>query len=508
MNSICFYFSFIIIFLFSCKLNLNNPSDPTSRDFFLTNLMRLFLSSDQCLNFKTWKKTYGTGTSKTTGSDIMVLSNGDYLVSGVTRQYILTGSPVGVTNNFAGSNGITLNTFLMRVSKENGDILWVDYLGEATVETYFKPNLNRYSNGDISVAMIVTGASQPSPLNAKSGIGIPSLFVGRIKENGTRVWYTYLDSPSIGETVVSAMDTSNRLHVFIENIWDTTSVSHAPFVDGPAIINTPLGGSSDSDFIHLAVNENGFMSFQRFFTSAGGDYVFGVDANTNGLFISGTTSQGANGTIHPNMNTQTPFVMKVNEVDGTIIWYQYFGISAEGDYGPFRFYLKDDQMFLLGNARNTFGSPTESLVAADGTIKHFLLTKFNTNGTFLWNSFLGSNSEATVDFSESEPLFLSSSQLLFRTLSSSSTGRYTSSPNSIIDTATGVYPLADIFVNPVSGEFNRFNYQSNLTSPTQEKTEVMKEICSGKLVRLNYTKFTSANFPENTQISIENVNLP
>lgn len=261
------------------------------------------------------------------------------MVSGITQEYLVPGSPAGVTNNFSGSQGINLNTFLMRVSRTNGEILWVDYLGEAGIEVSHKPKLRKYSNGDISVAFIVKGAEQPGTINAKSGMGTASaLFVGRIREDGTRVWFTYLDSESIGDYVVSAIDTSNRLHVFIENLGG--SPAHLAFVDGPVISNSTSGGSADSDAIHLIVNENGAMVFQRYFTSNGGDFIFGVETNTSGLFVTGTSAQGANGTTHPNATFQMPFVMQLNETDGTTIWYKYLGTAAELNYGANRFFIK------------------------------------------------------------------------------------------------------------------------------------------------------------------------
>ncbi|PJZ47314.1 hypothetical protein [Leptospira brenneri] len=502
-----FPFLFAVLLISSCKLNLNNPSDPASSDFFLTNLIRAYLLSDPCLNFQTWKKTYGTGTKKTTGSDLLILSNGDYLISGVTQEYLVPGSSAGVAHGFEGDVGITLNTFLMRVSHTNGEILWVDYLGEAVDEVTYKPKLRKYPNGDISVALIVTGYEQAGgPLNAKSGMGIPSLFVGRIRENGTRVWFTYFDSNSIGNFVVSAMDTSNNLHVFIEN---TGGSGHASFGDGPTIINSTSGGESDSDFIHLAVGENGPMLFQRYFSSGGDDFIFGAEANASGLFITGGTNQSVSGTIHPYADSQMPFVMKLNEADGTILWYSYLGTTDEGGYGdPNRFLVKDDSIYTITSGRYTYGSPAEPLVASNGTIKHYIFSKFNVSGALLWNSFLGSATESILEMTESEPLWLSSSQLLMRTQASSSTGQYSSAPDSTTGNGSGSYQLADIFINPQSGTFNRFHYSSNLTSPAQERTEVMREVCSGKLARLNYTKFTTAPNPIPTQISIENVSLP
>ncbi|MCG6150548.1 hypothetical protein [Leptospira bandrabouensis] len=495
------------IFTLSCKLNLNNPSDPRSKDFFLTNLLKAFLLSDPCLNFQTWKKTYGTGVYKTTGSDLIILSNGDYLVSGITREYIVPGSPTGVTNNFAGSPGINLNTFLMRVSRTNGEIIWVDYLGEAGIEVSYRPKLRKYSNGDISAAFIVKGAEQPGTINAKSGVGTTSaLFVGRIREDGTRVWFTYLDSASIGDFVVSAMDTSNRLHVFIENLGG--SPAHTSFVDGPAISNSSLGGSSDSDTIHLIVNENGAMNFQRFFTSAGGDFIFGAEANANGLFVTGTSSQGANGTTHPNATYQMPFVMKLNETDGTTIWYQYFGTTMELDYGASRFFLKDDMIYMVGSGRYTYGSPVEPIIGADGTNKHFILTKLNTSGSVLWNSFLGNAAENVMDTTESEPILLSNSQLLIRMQTTAINGQFSSLPDSITGSGSGPYTLADVFVNSQQGTFNRFHYSSNLSLPAMEQTDKIREVCSGKLTRLNYTRFTTTPPIEATQLSIENVSVP
>lgn len=500
----------LILFTSSCKLKLNNPSDPTSQDFFLTNLIRAYLLSDPCLNFQTWKKTYGTGTYKTTGSDLITLSNGDYLVSGVTQEYLISGSPAGVTNSFAGSAGITLNTFLMRVSHSNGEILWVDYLGEAVNERTYKPKLRKYPNGDISVAFIVKGAEQPGTINAKSGVGAASaLFVGRIREDGTRVWFTYLDSASIGEYVTSAMDTSNRLHVFIENVYNSTTMSHTSFVDGPTILNASQGGTSDSDFIHLAVNESGSMLFQSYFTSPGNDFVFGAEANANGLFITGATNLGVGGTTHPTPNLQIPYVMKLSETDENILWYSYLGIAAEGGYGdPNRFLVKDDVIYTIGSARYTYGSPAEPIVAADGVRKHFLFSKLNTSGAVQWNSFLGNSTEDVLALTEAEPIFLTSGQLLVRTQATETSGRFTSLPDATTGEGAGPYTLADVFINPQMGTFNRFHYSSNLTSPTQERTEVMREVCVGKLVRLNYTKFSALPSPNPTQISIEKVSLP
>lgn len=504
-----FFYSFFLIFILtsSCKLKLNNPSDPSSQDFFLTNLFRTYLLSDPCIGFQTWKRTYGTGTYKTTGSDLIVLSNGDYLVSGITREHIVPGSTTGITNNFVGSSGITLNTFLMRVSQTNGEILWVDYLGEASSEVVYKPKLRKYSNGDISVAFIVKGAEQPGTINAKSGIGAASaLFVGRIRENGTRVWFTYLDSASIGEFVVSAMDSSNRLHVFVENYGGTPA--NSPFVDGPAISNTSLDPGSDSDMIHLVVNENGSMISQRYFTSAGGDFIFGAEANASGLFVTGTTSQGANGTIHPNSIYQMPFVMKLNETDGTTIWYSYLGTNAELNYGASRFFVKDNFIYMIGSGRFTYGSPAEPIVATDGAEKHYIFTKLNTSGNILWNSFLGSATDSVMDTTESEPILLSNSQLLVRMQTNPSNGLFNSIPDFTTGTGSGPYTMADVFVNPLSGTFNRFHYSSNLTLPAMEQTEVMREVCSGKMVRLNYTRYTTTPPIEATQLSIENVSLP
>lgn len=68
--------------------------------------------------------------------------------------------------------------------------------------------------------------------------------------------------------------------------------------------------------------------------------------------------------------------------------------------------------------------------------------------------------------------------------------------------------MADVFVNPLSGTFNRFHYSSNLTLPAMEQTEVMREVCSGKMVRLNYTRYTTTPPIEATQLSIENVSVP
>lgn len=121
---------------------------------------------------------------------------------------------------------------------------------------------------------------------------------------------------------------------------------------------------------------------------------------------------------------------------------------------------------------------------------------------------MGSATEDIMETTESEPILLSNSQLLIRMQTTEINGRFNSLPDSVTGNGTGPYTLADVFINPQMGTFNRFHYSSNLTSPTQERTEVMREVCSGKLTRLNYTKFSASPSPNPTQISIENVSLP
>lgn len=79
--------------------------------------------------------------------------------------------------------------------------------------------------------------------------------------------------------------------------------------------------------------------------------------------------------------------MKLNETDGTTIWYSYLGTNAELNYGASRFFVKDNFIYMIGSGRFTYGSPAEPIVATDGAEKHYIFTKLNTSGNIIWNSF-------------------------------------------------------------------------------------------------------------------------
>lgn len=480
----------ILILLFSCKLNLNNPNDPATNDFWLRNLIQTALLNNGCSNFSQWNRSYGSGAYSTFGSDFQFLPNGDIVVVGITEDPIISGELMGVTGSFVGTPGLTKNFFMMRLSRNNGDIQWIDYLGEAYSSLNFNPRLHLYSNGDLAVSFLAYGSGHllPSNLSPKAD-GEMSVYLGRHRGDGSRVWYTYLDTVALGIYLVTTIDSFDRIHFFtaVEG-----SFGHTPFSELPPIQNSSLGSSSDTDILYGSVDPYGNGLFQRYITSSGNDFGFNVSYSNGYIYLSGTTDRSVEGTTHPNPGTQLPYITKFNILSGIREMFVYTGYTS-ATYGDTRqIVVSGTSILQLLTTNLSWSSVIKEPIQSD--TQHYAFAQYNLNGGLEWISFLGSDSGDVPNFEEPPTLLDSKGFWRNRSRVPNTYDRYSSGASVTTGTGSGTYQIADVWIRP-NGIFDRIRYSSNLGGTESKRTDQMKELCTGKIGFMDKVFTTASESP-------------
>ncbi|MCG6150556.1 hypothetical protein [Leptospira bandrabouensis] len=488
----------ILIFIFSCKLTLNNPNDPNTKDYWIRAFIQEYLLNDGCRNFAEWNRRYGESTSSTFGADFQFLSNGDIVLIGITKNPIKPGVMNGITGSFEGTPGVAKNLFLMRIARNNGDIQWIDYLGQVSNPTY-NLKLHLFSNGELAVSFIALGSGQSGTglISPKlSSSAEKSVYLGRHRTDGSRVWFTYLDSASVGANLVTTLDQNDRFHFFAENDGST---SHTPFSELPAIQNSTLGGESDTDIIYGLVDSQGNGVYQRFITSSYNESPSNAVYSNGYVYLAGITAGNLEGSAHPYLGGTLPFITKFNTSTGNREMFIYAGYpSASFDYS---LQLVVSNTSILQLLRTTLSWSSVIKEPIQGDTDNYAFAQYDLNGGLQWVSFLGFSS-GNVAFYEEPPTLLESNGL-WRNRSRIPTGlgRYTSGESVSFGSGSGDYQLADVWINPNTGYFDRILYSSNISGTENKRTDQMKKLCDGKYGYMDRVFFSESEEP--TQIEFQ-----
>ncbi|ABZ95370.1 Hypothetical protein LBF_2895 [Leptospira biflexa serovar Patoc strain 'Patoc 1 (Ames)'] len=493
-----FLLAIFVFLLLSCKLNLNNPNDPKNEDFWVRTVLQSFLLNDGCRNFSAWERRYGTGSYLTYGTDFLFLSNGDIIVVGFTEDPIIPGDTKGITSDFQGTPGSTLNLFLLRLSRSNGDIMWVDYLGQGFSNLNFNPRLHQFTNGDLAISFLAigNGISLPNMISGKADAN-KSVYLGRHSTNGNRIWYTYLDSLDIDNYLVTTVDSFDQFHFFVTLVGTN---GHASFPELTAVTNSSLGSTSDTDILSGIVNGEGLGRYQTYISSANNDFAFNVTYANGFVYLAGTTAGSISGSTHPNPGTDRPFITKLNVNTGNREFLIYNGHSS-ASYGDSRQLIVSQNAILqLVTTNLSWSSLVREPMQSD--TEHYAFAQYDLSGNLQWLSFLGSDLGDIAIFEE-PPTILDLTTGLWRNRSRvpNTISRYSS--GSAVSTGEGssTYQIADVYIQPNNGTFEKIRYSSNLTSPTIKRTDQMKELCTGKLGYMDRIYTTGSTTP--TQLGIQ-----
>lgn len=492
--------SIFFLFLAQCKPDLNNPNDPKSSDFYLQLGLQSALVGNVCNNFSQFQFVYGDGSNDTRGTGILQLQDGNIAIFGFTKAPLVSGQTQGTNGAFttAGVN----QAYLMKVSGRTGEIIWIDYLGFMYDSISFLPKLRQFSNGDIAVAFITEGTEQNvsgGPLSNKSGSYF-AVYVGRHAIDGRRRWYTYLDTPDMGNFLDYVLDTADNIHIFA--LLEET-LGNTPFEE-VSLTGTQVP-TTGTDIAYLKLNGSGAPLRQSILESPANDFVNHVFLVGDAIFLSGTTAGNFAGTSQPFPGNMQPYIARISASTSATDWVSYVGGNVTFG-GVEQLYGTPDSIYALIRTNGSWGTPVVSPV---NDTYHYSLNEVRWDGGQGWHTFFGMTA-FDIPAIESPPMNTdrSTGLLRIRTRVSPDQARYDTDLNLVTGSGAGLNQIADIFVNPISGTYQRVNYSSNLATSQRRRTDQILEVCGGnQFYYLNVLQPDSGTLPFQTEL-VSEIGLP
>ncbi|NHK30761.1 MAG: hypothetical protein FK730_05380 [Asgard group archaeon] len=327
------------------------------------------------LNFSTF---LGGDSGGEIGSGIAVANDGNYYVTGQTKSNDFP-TQNAYNSTYSGNN----DAFVVKFDRSNS-LLWSTYFGGSDTD---------YSD-DIAIAgddsCYITGFTRSSDFPTQNAFnsthsGDKDAFLAKFSSNGSLLWSSYLGgndsdwSHSIavandGSCYVTGVTFSDNFPT--KNAYDSTfnggnlDVFVTKFAaDGTLLWSSYLGGNSNEVGNSIAV------------TTDGGCYVTGWTWSSNfpTLYAYDTTSNG----------DFDVFVTKFN-ASGSLLWSTFLG-GAWWDEALGITAASDDSCYLTGLTASIDFPTHHAFNSTYGDWGDVFLTKFASNGSLLWSTFLGGN---------------------------------------------------------------------------------------------------------------------
>jgi len=305
--------------------------------------------------------TFLGGTAWDFGEDIILDSNGNIYVTGVSQGS--WGTPVRAFGGWA-------DAFVAKFDS-NGALQWNTFLGGEAYDYGYSIGLDDDGN------VYVTGYSNDwgAPLNPHGGAA-EDAFVAKLNGNGDLQWHTFLGGDDLDDGFAIHVTPSGD--IFIAGESDS---------NWGAPINAHSGTSSDAFVAKL--NSNGALQWHTFMGGTSEDRSSGisVDANEN-VYVAGFSWTSWGAPINSfGGGLADAFVAKLNS-SGVLQWNTFLG-GTEDDTG--RNIAIDDggDILVTGDSGSTWGTPINPFA---GYYDAFVV-KLNANGIRLRNTFLGGTSD-------------------------------------------------------------------------------------------------------------------
>jgi PKD repeat protein len=262
---------------------------------------------------------------------------------------------------------------LMHAPAQAVTMAWNTFMGSA----------NDDKSWDIAVdgsgTVYVTGednATWGSPINPHTGAGDQDAFVAKIADNGTLLWNTFMGAAGNDFVNSIAVDGSGTVYV--------TGISAAAW-------GSPINPYTvDQDAFVAKLDGNGTLLWNTFMGAAGYDFVNGIAVDGSGnVYVTGHSAAAWGSPINAHAGNLDAFVAKFDG-SGNRLWNTFMG-SASSDHGSGIAIDGAGTVYVTGDSDASWGSPINSHA---GSIDAFV-AKFNSSGSRLWNTFMGS---AFVDY--------------------------------------------------------------------------------------------------------------
>jgi hypothetical protein len=223
------------------------------------------------------------------------------------------------------------------------------------------------SSGNIYVAGS-SSASWGSPKRAyTSGT---DTFVAKLNSSGNLLWNTFLGGSGDDGGGDIAVDSSGNIYV--------TGSSAATW-------GSPLRAyTKDYDAFVARLNSSGSLVWNTFLGGNGWDVGVGIDVDGNGnIYVTGSSYPSWGSPKRPYGGSGDAFAAKLN-TSGDLLWNTFLGGSGE-DIGSGIAVDWSGNVYMAGLSDATWGSPVRDYTSG----RDAFVTKLNTSGDLLWNTFLG-----------------------------------------------------------------------------------------------------------------------
>ncbi|MBN1329310.1 MAG: SBBP repeat-containing protein [Candidatus Heimdallarchaeota archaeon] len=316
------------------------------------------------------------------GRGIAVTADGCYYVTGQTKSSDYP-TQNAYDNTLNGSNDAVVTKFA-----SNNSLIWSTYLGGGGQVDIAQ---------DIAVATdgscYITGRTTSSDFPTKNAFddtfngGYTDAFVTKFAVNGSLLWSTYLGGGGdldVGHSIAVATDGS---------CYVTGETTSSDFPTLNAYESTYNGGNFDIFFTKFA--SNGTLLWSSYFGGSRIDVGYGIAVTSDGSFyITGFTTSPDFPTQNAYDTTQNgDWDVYLSKFDkncsllwstylGGIYWDEAWGVAATSDGSCYVTGYTDSPDFPTQYGfNNTYGMGGDAF-----------LTKFASNGSLLWSSFLGGSS--------------------------------------------------------------------------------------------------------------------
>jgi hypothetical protein len=248
----------------------------------------------------------------------------------------------------------------------SGNLIWNTFLGGEGVDEIY--GLAADATGNISVTGYST-ATWGSPVLAFGGG--TATFVAKLDSTGTLIWNTFLGGGfSIGRAV--ALDASGNVYL----------TGHSGGTWGSPI-RAFIGGPYDAFAAKL--DSNGDLTWNTFLGGGGADYGNAVAVDTSGnVIVGGNSETGWDSPLQPYAGGIAAFIAKLDST-GTLTWNTFLG-GGGNDSVEALVLDRGGNIYVSGNSASTWGSPIAAHTAGG---EDALAAKLDSNGTLIWNTFVG-----------------------------------------------------------------------------------------------------------------------
>jgi hypothetical protein len=295
------------------------------------------------------------------------------------------------------------------------------------------------SGNDTSTAIAVDGSGNiyvvgyssetwGTPLHAFTGGW--DLLVARLNDSGELVWHTFYGGSGTDWGYSIAQDSSGNLLVAGDSTatWGTPVSAYTASVgngfaakfgtDGSLIWNTFLGGSGDDAGNSIAVDiagnayiagsstaswgspvraytdqndafvakltTSGGLTWLTFLGGSGDDAGYGITVDGSGVYTTGITYASWGTPVRAYTSSGDAFAAKVNMTNGSLIWNTFLG-GSEYDSGR-DLELYSTSLYVTGFSLASWGSPVRAYTS---DYDAFVVRLVSSTGELTWNTFLG-----------------------------------------------------------------------------------------------------------------------